>query len=113
MRGESALSFVTARRTDPRKVMQTKSANLQSNFDYPRENPGRMGKVAMGYPDTNLEMFLASMYLESPLEKAPAALVIGWQGRRVFAISPACRRRRRIAHSRRTLFQPYSFLPFT
>jgi uncharacterized protein (TIGR02284 family) len=32
-----------------------------------------------------------------------ADLGTGWQGRRIFAISPACRRRRRIARSRRTL----------
>jgi uncharacterized protein (TIGR02284 family) len=32
-----------------------------------------------------------------------ADLITGWQGHRIFAISPACRRRRRIAHSRRTL----------
>jgi len=31
----------------------------------------------------------------------------GWQGRWIFAISPACRRQRRIADRRRTLLQPF------
>jgi hypothetical protein len=31
----------------------------------------------------------------------------GWQGSGIFAISPACRRQRRIAVSRRTLHQPF------
>src|ERR1700716_1552078 len=48
----------------------------------------------------------ACIYLSSTRRQATAFLAdlrTGWQGRGVFAISPACRRRRRIAHSRWTL----------
>jgi uncharacterized protein (TIGR02284 family) len=43
------------------------------------------------------------MFPDSPPGHPLADLRTGWQGRWIFAISPACRRRRRIAHSRRTL----------
>ena len=46
----------------------------------------------------------ASMLEDFPPEmQVRRTLVSGWQGSGIFAISPACRRRRRIADSRRTL----------
>jgi uncharacterized protein (TIGR02284 family) len=61
-------------------------------------------KPASGYPNTNPRAFPASILADSPPGAFGLAdLGIGWQGRGIFAISPACRWRRRIAHSQRTL----------
>ncbi len=66
-----------------------------------------MGKPLRGIRMQTCERSRHLYFLEPPLGVSSLAdLRTGWQGSGIFAISPACRWRRRIAHSQWTLSQP-------